>query len=174
MREGAFFLANGLVVPYGDGRVRSRGYEARTIRAAIQDVEAAWREFGIEGSVRLIKQQFVGVKAALTCEDDSVYGEWLNVVTIQSFSPAPTREFYQSENGIVYSTPMLVGIKPPGSLRRVPEFLNHKERHIVNRFVAGLRLDLPEEIRRKWELDGGASVPAMSKTADAVLPTSVS
>lgn len=106
MPAGAFFVANGLVIPYDGTKAKTRGYNAASITAALPDIERAWADSGIQARVGIPSRQFVNVKLALQCEDESLYGEWIDELVDQGFDPSPGRSgFYVGDDGVTYSLP---------------------------------------------------------------------
>lgn len=145
MQQGAFFIANGLVIPFDGSRVRSRGYESTVIRNEMPQLEREWKKNGINAKVTFAKRQFVAAKEALKLEDTTLYGEWIDVLTTQTLDPGPQRIEPYLLDGITFSRPMLSGIND--SAERASAFLEREKqtltpsdaRRAKRRFDAGIR-----------------------------------
>lgn len=155
MPQGAFFIANGLVIPYDGSRVRTRGYESTVITRAMPQLEAAWLSDGIDARLEVVKRQFVGAKEALKLEDQTLYGEWIDAVTTQTLDPSPARRDTYLDEGVTYSLPMLSGLNE--SAERASALIERSRqtltpslaRRAIRRFEAGTRKEpITDEIRR--------------------------
>jgi hypothetical protein len=153
MQQGAFFVANGLVVPYGDAeRVRSRGYDTRVVASALPALEAAWDRDWTAASVELTKRQFVSAKSALKMGDWNLYGEWIDEVAVQTVDPTPARRGCYVLEGVTYSLPMIRGEVPDARVSCSIERLNKTltpslARRALRRYEAGIRKEpLTDEI----------------------------